>query len=102
VHSDIHSLSKQQSKIDEILNYLKSSQKQKPELEKVDSLIEHFKNNELKELNHLQFDFKGEKQFDDLKSSKEFLEKLILSETQNWIQSNQKTIEDISKKLLYK
>jgi hypothetical protein len=102
VHSDIHSLSKQQSKIDEILNYLKSSQKQKPELEKVDSLIKHFKNNELKELNHLQFDFNGEKQFDDLKSSKEFLEKLILSETQNWIQSNQKTIEDISKKLLYK
>ena len=102
VHNVTHSLSKQQSKIDEILDYLKSSEKENLELKKVDKLIEHFKNNELKELNHLQFDFKGEKQFDDLKSSKKFLEKLILSETKHWIQSNQKTIEDISKKLLYK
>ena len=95
-------LSEQLVKLEEIFSFLKSAPVQKDKTEKLDNLIQYFKSSELQKMSHIKFDFVGIQQFEDLKSSKKFLEKMILSETQNWIKLNQKTIEDISKKLLYK
>lgn len=95
-------LSEQLVKLEEIFSFLKSAPVQKDKTEKFDNLIQYFKSSELQKMSHIKFDFVGIQQFEDLKSSKKFLEKMILSETQNWIKLNQKTIEDISKKLLYK
>ena len=95
-------LSEQLVKLEEIFSFLKSAPVQKGKTEKLDNLIQYFKSSELQKMSHIKFDFVGIQQFEDLKSSKKFLEKMILSETQNWIKLNQKTIEDISKKLLYK
>ena len=95
-------LSDQKSKLEEVFSFLKSIQSESSKTQKLDDLIQYFKNSEIQKLEHIQFDFRGIRQFEDLNSSKKFLEELILSETQNWIKSNQKTIEDISKKLLYK
>ena len=95
-------LSDQLVKLEEIFSFLKSAPVQKDKTEKLDNLIQYFKSSELQKMSHIKFDFVGIQQFEDLKSSKKFLEKMILSETQNWIKLNQKTIEDISKKLLYK
>ena len=95
-------LSDQLVKLEEIFSFLKSAPVQKDKTEKLDNLIQYFKSSELQKMSHIKFDFVGMQQFEDLKSSKKFLEKMILSETQNWIKLNQKTIEDISKKLLYK
>ena len=95
-------LSSQLVKLEDIFSFLKSNPVKKDKTEKLDDLIKYFKSSELEKMNHIQFDFAGIQQFEDLKSSKKFLEKLILSETQNWIKLNQKTIEEISKKLLYK
>ena len=95
-------LSEQLVKLEEIFSFLKSAPVQKDKTEKLDNLIQYFKSSELQKMSHIKFDFVGMQQFEDLKSSKKFLEKMILSETQNWIKLNQKTIEDISKKLLYK
>jgi len=95
-------LSNQLVKLEEIFSFLKSAPAEKDKTEKLDNLIEYFKSSELQKMSHIKFDFVGIQQFEDLESSKKFLEKIILSETQNWIKLNQKTIEDISKKLLYK
>jgi hypothetical protein len=95
-------LSEQLVKLEEIFSFLKSAPVEKNKTEKLDNLIQYFKSSELQKMSHIKFDFVGIQQFEDLKSSKKFLEKMILSETQNWIKLNQKTIEDISKKLLYK
>ena len=95
-------LSEQLVKLEEIFSFLKSAPVQKDKTEKFDNLIQYFKSSELQKMSHIKFDFVGIQQFEDLKSSKKFLEKMILSETQNWIKLNQKTIKDISKKLLYK
>ena len=95
-------LSEQLVKLEEIFSFLKSAPVEKDKTEKLDNLIQYFKSSELQKMSHIKFDFVGIQQFEDLESSKKFLEKIILSETQNWIKLNQKTIEDISKKLLYK
>ena len=65
-------------------------------------LIEYFKSYELKNLEGLNFDLAQVKQFDDLDQAKSFLETLIIKETQNWIKNNQKNIEEICKKIIYK
>ncbi|MCI5054118.1 MAG: hypothetical protein MRY23_04815 [Pelagibacteraceae bacterium] len=65
-------------------------------------LIEYFKSYELKNLEGLNFDLTQVKQFDDLDQAKSFLETLIIKETQNWIKNNQKNIEEICKKIIYK
>ena len=67
-----------------------------------EKLIKYFKSYEFKSLEKLNVDLKEVKQFDDLNLAKNFVEKLILSETQGWISNNQIEIEEISKKLLYK
>jgi len=81
-----------QEKIDKAIS---SSQNNK-------ELIEYFKSYELKNLEGLNFDLSSIKQFDDLDGAKSFIEKLIVKETQNWIKNNQKNIEEICKKIIYK
>ena len=65
-------------------------------------LIEYFKSYELKNLEGLNFDLSSIRQFDDLRDAKSFIENLIIKETQNWIKNNQKNIEEICKKIIYK
>ena len=65
-------------------------------------LIEYFKSYELKNLEGLNFDLSQLKQFDGLDQAKSFVEKLIIKETKNWINQNQKNIEEICKKIIYK
>ena len=65
-------------------------------------LIEYFKSYELKNLEGLNFDLSSIRQFDDLGDAKSFIENLIIKETQNWIKNNQKNIEEICKKIIYK
>jgi hypothetical protein len=65
-------------------------------------LIEYFKSYELKNLEGLNFDLSQIKQFDELDQAKSFIEDLIIKETQNWIKKNQKNIEEICKKIIYK
>ena len=81
-----------QEKIDKAIS---SSQNNK-------ELIEYFKSYELKNLEGLNFDLSSIKQFDDLRDAKSFIENLIVKETQNWIKNNQKNIEEICKKIIYK
>ncbi|WP_440696190.1 hypothetical protein [Candidatus Pelagibacter sp. HIMB109] len=65
-------------------------------------LIEYFKSYELKNLEGLNFDLSQLKQFDGLDQAKSFVEELIIKETKNWINQNQKNIEEICKKIIYK
>lgn len=65
-------------------------------------LIEYFKSYELKNLEGLNFDLSQLKQFDGLDQAKSFVEELIVKETKNWINQNQKNIEEICKKIIYK
>ena len=65
-------------------------------------LIEYFKSYELKNLEGLNFDLTQLKQFDGLDQAKSFVEELIIKETKNWINQNQKNIEEICKKIIYK
>ena len=65
-------------------------------------LIDYFKSYELKNLEGLNFDLSSIRQFDDLGDAKSFIENLIIKETQNWIKNNQKNIEEICKKIIYK
>ncbi len=81
-----------QEKIDKAIS---SSQNNK-------ELIEYFKSYELKNLEGLNFDLSSIRQFDDLDGAKSFIENLIVKETQNWIKNNQKNIEEICKKIIYK
>ena len=81
-----------QEKIDKAIS---SSQNNK-------ELIDYFKSYELKNLEGLNFDLSSIRQFDDLGDAKSFIENLIIKETQNWIKNNQKNIEEICKKIIYK
>ena len=81
-----------QEKIDKAIS---SSQNNK-------ELIDYFKSYELKNLEGLNFDLSSIKQFDNLGDAKSFIENLIIKETQNWIKNNQKNIEEICKKIIYK
>ena len=81
-----------QEKIDKAIS---SSQNNK-------ELIDYFKSYELKNLEGLNFDLSSIRQFDDLVDAKSFIENLIIKETQNWIKNNQKNIEEICKKIIYK
>ncbi|EMH80238.1 hypothetical protein HIMB114_00006260 [alpha proteobacterium HIMB114] len=65
-------------------------------------LIEYFKSYELKNLEGLNFDLSQLKQFGELDQAKSFVEELIIKETKNWINQNQKNIEEICKKIIYK
>lgn len=65
-------------------------------------LIEYFKSHELRNLEELNFDLSEVKQFDEINQAKSFIEQLIIKETQNWINHNQKNIEEICKKIIYK
>ena len=81
-----------QEKVEKAISESKSS----------NELIEYFKSYELKNLEGLNFDLSQIKQFDDLDQAKLFVEDLIIKETQNWIKKNQKNIEEICKKIIYK
>ena len=81
-----------QEKVEKAISESKSS----------NELIEYFKSYELKNLEGLNFDLSQIKQFDELDQAKLFVEDLIIKETQNWIKKNQKNIEEICKKLIYK
>ena len=81
-----------QEKIDKAIS---SSQNNK-------ELIDYFKSYELKNLEGLNFDLSSIRQFDDLEDARSFIENLIIKETQNWIKNNQKNIEEICKKIIYK
>lgn len=81
-----------QEKIDKAIS---SSQNNK-------ELIDYFKSYELKNLEGLNFDLSSIRQFDNLRDAKSFIENLIIKETQNWIKNNQKNIEEICKKIIYK
>ena len=81
-----------QEKIDKAIS---SSQNNK-------ELIDYFKSYELKNLEGLNFDLSSIRQFDNLGDAKSFIENLIIKETQNWIKNNQKNIEEICKKIIYK
>jgi len=81
-----------QEKVEKAISESKSS----------NEMIEYFKSYELKNLEGLNFDLSQIKQFDDLDQAKLFVEDLIIKETQNWIKKNQKNIEEICKKIIYK
>lgn len=81
-----------QEKVEKAISESKSS----------NELIEYFKSYELKNLEGLNFDLSQIKQFDELDQAKSFIEDLIIKETQNWIKKNQKNIEEICKKIIYK
>jgi hypothetical protein len=81
-----------QEKVEKAISESKSS----------NELIEYFKSYELKNLEGLNFDLSQIKQFDELDQAKLFVEDLIIKETQNWIKKNQKNIEEICKKIIYK
>ena len=87
------------SKIDQMQ---KKVEKAISESKSSNELIEYFKSYELKNLEGLNFDLSQIKQFDDLDQAKLFVEDLIIKETQNWIKKNQKNIEEICKKIIYK
>ena len=102
----INNFSNQESKLEELAQSLSNMKESKDSnnsnhLEN-EKLIKYFKSYEFKSLEKLNVDLKEVKQFDDLNLAKNFVEKLILSETQGWISNNQIEIEEISKKLLYK
>ena len=102
----INNFSNQESKLEELAQSLRQYEESKDSnnsnhLEN-EKLIKYFKSYEFKSLEKLNVDLKEVKQFDDLNLAKNFVEKLILSETQGWISNNQIEIEEISKKLLYK
>lgn len=67
-----------------------------------DKIINYFKSNELKSLQGLSLDLSSIREFDDMEEAKSFIENVILKETQTWIKNNQKSIEDICKKIIYK
>ena len=81
-----------QEKVEKAISESKSS----------NELIEYFKSYELKNLEGLNFDLSQIKQFDELDQAKSFIEDLIIKETQNWIKKNQKNIEELCKKIIYK
>jgi hypothetical protein len=101
--SDDDSNSFENKKLNEILQKLNNLSVQEGKFEEVAQLIKNMKEeSNSKNLEKLSLDLKEIKQFKDLHLAKNFLEKLILSETQIWIDSNQIQIEEISKKLLHK
>ena len=67
-----------------------------------DKIINYFKSNELKSLQGLSLDLSSMREFDNMEEAKSFIENVILKETQTWIKNNQKSIEDICKKIIYK
>jgi len=85
-------IDKMQEKLEKAISESKSS----------NELIEYFKSYELKNLEGLNFDLSQIKQFNELDQAKSFIEDLIIKETQNWIKKNQKNIEEICKKIIYK
>ena len=87
--------------LEQIINQNQSSF-QKQINDNNERLLNYFKSNELKPLNGLNFDLASLRQFDDVDQAKNFIQNLILKETQNWIKNNQKSIEDICKKIIYK
>lgn len=98
----IQSSSVSESKLNEMIEMLRSIKNDNQQQDQLSSLIAYFKSNELKNLDQIQTDLSEMKQFTDPNVAKDFIEKTILNETQNWIKNNQKNIEEICKKIIYK
>jgi len=96
-------LTETQSKIEQLENKLRENNENKDAASKqIDHLMHYFKSSELKNLEDLSINLSEIKQFDEIDQAKKFIESLLLKETQNWIEKNQKTIEDICNKIIYK
>ena len=96
-------LTETQSKIEVLENKLRENNENKDAASKqIDHLMHYFKSSELKNLEDLSINLSEIKQFDEIDQAKKFIESLLLKETQNWIEKNQKTIEDICNKIIYK
>ena len=96
-------LTETQSKIEVLENKLRENNENKDAASKqIDHLMDYFKSSELKNLEDLSINLSEIKQFDEIDQAKKFIESLLLKETQNWIEKNQKTIEDICNKIIYK
>jgi len=89
------------SKLEEKINENQSSLRE-TFISNQDKIINYFKSNELKSLQGLSLDLSSLREFDNMEEAKSFIENIILKETQTWIKNNQKSIEDICNKIIYK